>query len=262
MKISGKKVFITGGNSGIGAALADQMVKEKASHLAIMSRNLCPEDIKTQSNQDVKYIGFRGDVTSKDDRQNILSQIEREWSGLDILVNCAGVVSAGSLEEISEEDIIKQIEINLTGLILMTKTFLPILKKSKEAAIVNVSSIIGLINIPFYCSYAATKGGITSFSDSLRRELSGYPIHVMTLYPGATDTPMMKTADMLDMETAEAVAASAIEGLKNNCRNVIRGGEHHSRMIKANMDSPQEIDRYFSERLDTLYKKAYKHRSI
>ena len=85
-----------------------------------------------------------------------------KWGSIDLLINNAGVVSAGALESISDEDIVAQININVTGLILLTKYALPLLKKSNEAAIVNVSSGIALIGLPFYATYAATKGAVKS----------------------------------------------------------------------------------------------------
>ena len=79
------------------------------------------------------------------------------------------MVSAGLLSELSDEDIINLININLTGLILQTKKALPLLKKSKEGAIMNISSGYGYIAMPFYSVYAATKAAVGQFSDAMRK---------------------------------------------------------------------------------------------
>src|SRR5690606_24198830 len=120
---------------------------------------------------------------------------------------------AGFLEEMTDKDIIDQININVTGLILLTKKSIGLLKKSKGGAIVNISSGYGYIAMPFYSVYAATKAAVAQFSDAMRRELYQYPLHVMTVYPSATDTGMMATAIVENMDSPESVAKASVVGL-------------------------------------------------
>lgn len=101
------------------------------------------------------------------DMDKAIAAVSEHWGGLDILINNAGVVSAGLLTDLSDEDIINQVNINVTGLILLTKKALPLLIKSKEGAIMNMSSGYGYIAMPFYSVYAATKAAVGQFSDAI-----------------------------------------------------------------------------------------------
>ena len=96
--------------------------------------------------------------------------------------------------------------------------------------VVNVTSGIALIGAPFYATYAAAKAGLARFGESLRRELKGEGVHVLTVYPGGTDTPMMKTNRAgpelgFGREPASAVADATIEGIEADAFEVVRGGE-------------------------------------
>jgi NAD(P)-dependent dehydrogenase (short-subunit alcohol dehydrogenase family) len=180
MNLKNKKVLVTGGGSGIGKALAQAFGKAGASHVALVGRTV-------RKLQDVaetlscKTLVVEADIARSGDRRRMVDTVAKELGGLDVLVNCAGIVSAGSLEKVSDDDVVAMIAINLTGLILTTKGFLPALKRSDEAAIVNVSSGIGMVGMPFYSVYAAAKGGVAKFSESLRRELTGTSVRVLTL---------------------------------------------------------------------------------
>lgn len=85
------------------------------------------------------------------------------------------------------------IEVDLLAPILLTQAALPHLRAMGNGLVVNVTSGIALIGVPFYATYAAAKAGLARFGEALRRELKGEGVHVLTLYPGATDTPMMQS---------------------------------------------------------------------
>ncbi len=180
-----------------------------------------------------------------------------------MLINCAGVVSAGLLDEMSDEDIINQVNVNVTGLILMTKHSLPLIKESREGAIINFSSGLGYVAMPFYSVYAATKAAVKHFSEAMRRELSDYPIHLMTVYPTATDTDMMETAKVEDiMDSPQKVARASIEGLLIKEIEIIFGGEEQKNMIQTNLDDPLKVDKEVEEQFDSIRERAEYHRSM
>lgn len=117
--------------------------------------------------------------------------------GLDVLINNAGNVRAGRLDEIDTPDILSMRALNLTAPILLTKAALSHLRAAaghRGAAVLGISSGIALVGLPFYATYAATKAGLARFDEALRRELIGTGIRVATAYPGATDTAMMATS--------------------------------------------------------------------
>lgn len=263
MKLSDKKILITGGSAGIGKALIEEFSKKGVTDVAIMGRTAEKLDTLEEEFPSVSFLKIQGDVSQLDDINDAVTVVKEEWGALDILVNNAGVVSAGLLDEIKDEDIIDQVTINVTGLILMTKYFLPLLKKSQEGALINVSSGLGYIAMPFYSVYAATKAAVKHFSEGMRRELSDYPIHVMTIYPTATDTDMMETANVdSKMDSPEKVAKSTIKGLLNKEIEVILGGQQRKDTIQENFKNPLGVDQKVEGQFEALRKRAEKHRSM
>lgn len=261
MNFKEKKILITGGSSGIGKAIVAELYRLGARQIAVVGRD--PEKMKKLGMEfpEASFIYLTGDVADLEEIKDFTAQLKNKWGGLDILINNAGVVSAGRLEDISDEDIIAQQNINVTGLILLTKYMLPLLKASNEAAIINVSSGLGLIGLPFYAPYAATKAAVRQFSEALRRELKDFPIHVMTVYPTATDTPMMATANTTNMDTPESVASSTVIGLLDGKIDVFMG-EQMQNNRKLNFDNPVEYDEKIKSMYDSMLKRASKHRAM
>jgi uncharacterized oxidoreductase len=196
---------------------------------------------------DGSVTGIFADVGTEEGRALTLRQALDALGGLDILVNNAGGVRAGRLEATSQREIEAMLNVDLVAPILLTRAALPVLRESGSAMIVNVTSGIALIGAPFYATYAAAKGGLARFGEALRRELKGEGVHVLTVYPGGTDTPMMKTNRAgpelgFGREPASAVADATIEGIEADAFEVIRGGEARVQMIALNRDNPAAID--------------------
>ncbi|GHA56123.1 SDR family NAD(P)-dependent oxidoreductase [Pontibacter akesuensis] len=262
MDLKNKKVLITGGSAGIGKALIKELAARGVQDIAVVGRRREPLEALQSEFDNVNFLPIQGNVASVEDLDRVVSEVTETWGELDILINNAGVVSAGLLHEVSDEDVINQININVTGLILLTKKALPLLQKSEAGAIMNVSSGYGYIAMPFYSVYAATKAAVGQFSDAMRRELHQYPLHVMTVYPSATDTDMMKTAVVGDMDSADDVARAAVEGLLNKEINVILGGKQREEQIKTNFLEPQKIDEFAVANFAALRERTLKHRSM
>jgi uncharacterized oxidoreductase len=268
MNLANQSILITGAGSGIGRATAVALAR-KGARLTLFGRRQEPLEetarLIQEAGGEAKVV--TGDITDASARERAIQMATEHFGGLDVLINNAGNVRAGRLETTELEDIRAQIEVNLTGPILLTRAALPALRSSKDAAIVNVSSAIGLVGMPFYATYAATKAGIAHFGEALRRELFGEGIQVMTVYPGATDTPMMDSTEAgpelgFEYEPAEAVADALVEGLETKKLEVIRGGEARSAMIAANREHPQEVDAQLAQMKEELEKATTNHRSI
>lgn len=262
MDLKNKKVLITGGSAGIGKAIIKELVNRGVRDIAVVGRRKEPLDALRSEFTSANFLFIQGNVSKVEDLDKVVSTVTEEWGALDILINNAGVVSAGLLTDLSDEDIINQININITGLILLTKRVLPLLQKSQEGAIMNVSSGFGYIAMPFYSVYAATKAAVGQFSDAMRRELHQYPIHVMTVYPSATDTDMMETANIGEMDSPEEVARVSVDGLLNGEINVIVGDKEREEHIKFNFLEPRKFDEYAIANYEGMRKMARNHRAM
>ncbi len=194
MDLSNRSVLVTGAGSGIGRATAVALAR-KGARLTLTGRREGPleETARLVEEAGGEPQVVAGDVTDGTARERIVRAVVERFGGLDVLVNNAGSVRAGRLEKVDADEVRSQIEVNLTAPILLTQAAMGALRESGDAAVVNVSSGFGLVGMPFYAVYAATKAGIAHFGEALRRELFGEGVHVMTIYPGATETPMMET---------------------------------------------------------------------
>jgi short-subunit dehydrogenase len=200
-------------------------------------------------------------------RETTLKLAMEKLGGLDILINNAGGVRAGRLEDTTEAEIRAMIEVDLVAPILLTRAALPALRASKDGLVVNVTSGIALVAAPFYATYAGVKGGLAKFGESLRRELKGEGVHVMTVYPGATDTPMMRSSRAgpelgFTREPASAVAAAVIEGMEQDAFEVIRGGEARAKMIALNREDPAALDKRFVDLKPALAEAVRDHSAL
>ena len=116
--------------------------------------------------------------------------------------------------------------------------------------VVNVTSGIALVGAPFYATYAGVKAGLAHFGEALRRELKGEGVHVLTAYPGGTDTPMMRSNLAgpelgFSREPASAVADAIVAGMEAQAFEVARGGEARAQMISLNRSNPAAVDERF-----------------
>ncbi len=268
MDLSRKSVLLTGAGSGIGRASAVEFAR-KGARLTLVGRREEPleETARLVAETGGKAQVVSGDVRDEEVRQRALEAAVERFGGLDVLVNNAGAVRAGRLENIDLEEIQSQIEVNLTAPILLTRAALPALREGGDAAVVNVSSGFGLVGMPFYATYAATKAGIAHFGEALRRELFGEGVHVMTIYPGATETPMMETNEAgpdlgFAYESAEDVAGALVAGLESGELEVVRGAEDRSAMTKMSREQPRELDEQVAGMKDSLEAAVANHSSL
>lgn len=268
MQIEGKSVLLTGAGTGIGRATALALA-QKGAKLILFGRR--PEPLGETAALVHRAGGLAhavaGDVVDPAARGVALTEALDRFGRLDVLVNNAGNVRAGRLEAVPEAELRAMIEVDLVAPILLTRAALPLLRASGDAAVVNVASSIALIGLPFYATYAAAKAGLARFGEALRRELAGEGVHVMTVYPGATETPMMATnkagPDLgFVREPPEAVAEALVAGLETGEREVIRGGETRAAMIAANRERPWELDERFRAIKSGLEDAVANHRAL
>lgn len=197
MKLSKQRVLITGGSSGIGLALAKKFLENDNTVIVTGREATKLENIKSSHPQ---IHTFQSDVTDDADVRILTDDIQEKFGGIDMLINNAGImnlVDAGN----ERNDLNKQmqeIEINYNSPIRVLHYFLPQLKESRNAVLVNVSS--GLAYVPFAQApvYSGTKSALHFWTLGIRPQLRQHNIKVVELLPPVVDTPLAHGADIAD----------------------------------------------------------------
>lgn len=262
MQLKGKRVLITGGTRGIGRCMVQELIDGGASHIAIIARDKKSLKEISEANPEVKFLRIAGDVANIDILREAAARIEDKWGYLDILINNAGIVSAGPLEELPDEEIYDQVAVNLTAILLLTKYCVPLLKSSEDGAILNISSGLGLIGMPFYAVYGSTKAAIKQFSDSMRRELAPYNVSVTCSFPTATATDMMQKFEGREMDTPQLVAKKSIEAMLKKELQVIFGGDERLKDTEMNFMDPKKFDAKVGETYEQFKASSEGHKAL
>ncbi|XP_068746257.1 dehydrogenase/reductase SDR family member 9-like isoform X2 [Montipora capricornis] len=181
--IKGQYVLITGCDTGFGRATAIKLDKMGAYVLATCLTKEGEQSLKSEASDKLKT--FQLDVTHSKQIKDVYEEIKTAISPAGIwgVVNNAGILCLSPIEWSPLEDFKRSADVNIWGMIDVTKTFLPLIKKSK-GRVVNLASMAGRIACPFYGSYAVTKYAVEAFSDALRREIRPWGIKVTMLEPG------------------------------------------------------------------------------
>ncbi len=182
--MSGKIILITGCSSGIGydAVFA---LKERGHRVIASCRKL--DDVRKLIDGGIETLLL--DVADSLSIQTAFSRLMEMTSGrLDVLINNAGYGQAGALEDISRQVLRQQFETNVFGLLELTNLVIPVMRKQGGGRIINISSILGIISMPFRGAYNASKYAVESISDTLRLELHSSGIKVITVEPGPIDS--------------------------------------------------------------------------
>lgn len=178
-----------GGSSGLGFAMAQKLAERGYVPLLIArGKDKMDEAVKTLTERGFEAEGFRGDVTSLEDLNNIFEIIKGRYEKIDFLILNAGVVHVHLLSDYTDYGEMKEdIEIDLWGTILPTRIFMPLLRSGSQ--ILMISSALGLIGAAGYAPYCAAKAGVINFAEALRRELLCKGISVYVACPADIDTP-------------------------------------------------------------------------
>jgi len=179
-----KTVFITGASSGIGKETAKLFHAMGWNVIATMRNPGAEEELGSLENVKILHC----DVTNKDSIKAAIQEGINTFKSIDVLVNNAGYYVLGPLEMATHEQIKRQIDTNLFGLIESTREMIPHFRAQKSGTIINISSIAGVISIPLQSLYHATKWGVEGFSESLQYELRQFNIRVKIIEPGVINT--------------------------------------------------------------------------
>jgi len=183
----GRSALITGGSSGIGLALG-RMLLEEGFAVTLASRT--GEKVEAAA-AELGCGWLQTDVAKEEDCARVVAEHVERSGGLDLLVNSAGIGIAGRVEDAEIRHIDRQLNINLRGLVLVTRAAIPHLRSAAPGAwIVNLASIAGTAPVPVLPIYAATKAAVISLTHSLNADLEADGIRAIALCPGFVDTPM------------------------------------------------------------------------
>jgi NADP-dependent 3-hydroxy acid dehydrogenase YdfG len=186
VSLKGGVAVVTGAGGGIGAALARALLAEGATVFAV-GRNRERLEAAMSSCSDNRARLFTADLTCAEDIQSIRNNIEQEFGRLDVLLHSAGVISHASVEQSSVGDFDAQYAANLRAPYVLTQTMLSLLKSSR-GQVVFINSSAGLAARPNAGQFCATQHALKALTDSLRAEVNGDGIRVLTVYPGRTAT--------------------------------------------------------------------------
>jgi 3-oxoacyl-[acyl-carrier protein] reductase len=206
--LSGRHVLVTGGSRGIGAACCRLFAKAGAAVLVhyvaseARANRLLAELLGISSRP---HRAFRCNVTQEEQVKALFGFVEREWGALDCLVNNAGVWVHNPLRALDGAELRGTLEVNVVGPFLCTREALPLLERSPDGSIVNVSSTAGQRGEAFYSPYAASKGAVIAATKAWSSELAP-KVRVNAVAPGWVATDM--TAKALAGKAGKTIAAS------------------------------------------------------
>ncbi|MCX7797834.1 MAG: SDR family oxidoreductase [Melioribacter sp.] len=189
INLNNKVTIITGGTRGIGEACVRYFVQAN-SKVAFTYKNSKTKAEMLEKIFSERVKAYKVDMKSEKEIFEMVNSVVRDFGKIDILVHNAGIWNDGTLENLSLERWDEMIKINLTSAYLLAKACLPFMKKNNFGRMIFVSSTAGQRGEAFHSHYAASKGGIISFTKSLAVELAPYNITVNSVAPGWVDTDM------------------------------------------------------------------------
>lgn len=208
-----KQVYLVGGSSGIGLAMAEKLVRAGA-HLVLFSRNetllqkvkheLIVSRVCEQQRVDYRVL----DVANHEAVDHVMAESVKVLGVPDVLINCAGRALPDHVENIQYDQFEETFRINLFGIRNTVHALLPHMKK-RGGLIINTASLAGLIGVFGYSDYCASKFAIIGYSEALRSELKKYNIRVSVLCPPDTDTPGFHNENKTKPAETHAISAGA-----------------------------------------------------
>ena len=177
--------LVTGGSSGIGLAIA-RMLRDEGFDLTIASRTAAKIEAAAA---EIGAHPVTADMGKEDDCIRVVAEHRERFGGLDMLVNSAGIGIAGTVESLQTKHLDLQLNINLRGLLLVSREAIPLLKETK-GWIVNLASIAGTAPTPGLTVYGATKAAVIALTRSQNAELDGDGVRAIAICPGFVDTAM------------------------------------------------------------------------
>jgi NADP-dependent 3-hydroxy acid dehydrogenase YdfG len=245
--MAAKSVLITGCSTGIGAATAAHLAEHGYAVYATARR---PETLTGLAAKGCRTLAL--DVTDEASMAAAVAEVEREHGSVGALVNNAGYSQSGALETLPLDNIRKQFETNVFGLIRMSQLVLPGMRRARAGRVVNIGSMGGKLTFPGGGAYHATKYAVEAISDALRFEVQGFGVQVVLIEPGLITTEFANTA-VASVGVADdgpyatfntAVAKSTGDVYRGPLRRLGGGPDAVAAVVRKALDSPKPRARY------------------
>ncbi len=195
MKLDGKVAFVTGFGSGLGQAIAVLFAKEGAAVAGTSTTEAKGRDTVAMIEEAGKKALFRpGDVSNPAQMKALVDETVKQFGGLDIVVNSAGVRTNGSITEITEEQWDRTIDVNLKGVFVISRLAIPEMIKRGGGVILNIGARSGMAGQAGRAAYCASKGGMVTLTEAMAMDYAHERIRVNCICPGPTRTPMVDTS--------------------------------------------------------------------
>lgn len=192
MRLKDKVCIVTGSGNGIGQATAVKFAQEGAK-IAVCDINMQAIDNTINKIKDLggEAVGYKVDITNKENIQNMVDDLLTKYGKIDVLVNNAGIIMDSQLKSMTEEQFDKVININLKGTYLCTRAVVNKFIEQKSGVILNTSSIVGIYGNFGQTNYAASKFGVIGFTKTWAKELGKYNIRSNAVCPGFIATSII-----------------------------------------------------------------------
>ena len=201
MELKEKNVFVTGSSRGIGLAIAHKFAALGANVVLNGRGELSQELLSSFDDYGVKVIAVSGDISRQEEAKRMVDEAIAALGSIDILVNNAGITKDGMALRMTEEDFERVVKVNLTGTFNMTQAVLKPMTKAREGAIINLSSVVGLMGNAGQANYAASKAGVIGFTKAIAREVAVRNVRVNAIAPGFIQSDMTEELSAKIKET-------------------------------------------------------------
>jgi uncharacterized protein len=245
MDLEGATALVTGANRGIGRALVERLCELPMR--AVLAGVRSPESfdgptLPLGGAREVRAV--RMDLSSRESIETCCAELGEELNGIDLLINNAGLMTGGLLEEQSMEEVYAMFQVNLVAVAHLSQRVLPGMLGRGRGTIVNNASISGYAHFPAASTYAASKAGVVALTESLRRELRGTGVRAMHLVTPGVSTDMLEATDAVygrhmdtagwDRVTPREWATKAVRAIQADRRALGPGGRSSLAKLAAN----------------------------
>ena len=222
-ELSNKTAIITGGSKGIGKGIVKKFAEEGCN---VAFSYLSSESSASKLEKEIKSLGikvkkYKSDASNFEESNQLINDVINDFGGFDILINNAGITKDNLLLRMDYESWKKVLDINLNSCFNLTKAAVKEFLKKKKGSIINISSIVGIKGNAGQSNYAASKGGINSFTKSIALELGSRNIRCNAIAPGFIETEMTDQIDKKNLNnwinSIPLKRAGSVEDVANLC---------------------------------------------